>query len=236
VRRLRVLTWNVGRFYTPTHNNRLDDHDIPQVAAVLHELDADVVLLQELVDVLQLRAILARTHQEYAGALAEDCDYDRKCAALVKKRLEPRFEQHTLAPSRRGTVLARLGVNGVRLTAASVHFDVFDRQRRRSQARALAAITDACDDEVVLVAGDLNYDPRWGRDLLDREMWSVLTERLDDAGRDLGPTLLGMMRIDHVLMRGATGRARVVPQRRLPLGDHDAVVCDLDIDARRRNP
>ena len=25
MRRLRVVTWNVGRLYSPTHNNRLDD-------------------------------------------------------------------------------------------------------------------------------------------------------------------------------------------------------------------
>jgi endonuclease/exonuclease/phosphatase family metal-dependent hydrolase len=227
--RLRALSWNVGRFYTPTHNNRLDDHDIPQVAALVRELDADVVLLQELVDVLQLRALLARMDQAYAGALAEECDYDRKCAVLVKKTLEPRFSQHTLPPSRRGMVTARIGIHGLRLAASSVHFDVFDRQRRKSQARAVAAITDGYDDDVVLVAGDLNYDPRWPRDQLDHDTWAMLSERFCDAGQRLGPTLMGLMRVDHVLVRGARTRAHVVPQRRLPLGDHDAVVCDVSV-------
>jgi hypothetical protein len=42
-----------------------------------------------------------------------------------------------------------------------------------------------------------------------------------------------MMRIDHVLARGGRGRCRVVPpHHRLPLGDHDAVVCDLTIDGQ----
>jgi endonuclease/exonuclease/phosphatase family metal-dependent hydrolase len=221
----------VGRLYTPSGNNRLDDHDVPRVSELVHELDADVVMLQELVDVLQLRALLARTQHEYLGAVAEDCDYDRKCAILVKKKLAPRFEQHTLAPSRRGTVMARFEVNGVQTAALSVHFDVFDRERRRTQAQALAAITDGCGAERVLVGGDFNYDPRWGRDELDRGTWAILTERFNDAGQRLGPTLMGLLRIDHVLVRGVEGRARVVPSRRLPLGDHDAVVFDV-VDAR----
>jgi endonuclease/exonuclease/phosphatase family metal-dependent hydrolase len=229
VKRLRVLTWNVGRFYTPTHNNRLDDEDLPRVAALIDELDPDVVLLQEVVDVLQLRAILSRTRHRHLGALAEECDYDRKCAILVKKQLAPRFEHHALGPSRRGTVLARFFADGVRLAVASVHFDVFDRERRHTQARALVELTDGCDEEVVLAAGDLNYDPQWGRDELDRGTWELLTSRLADAGRHLGPTLMGLLRIDHVLLRGAEGHLHVVPERRLPLGDHDAVVCDLQL-------
>jgi len=230
---VRLVTWNVGRFYTPTHNNRLDDEDIPRVSSLLEELDGDVVMLQELVDPLQLRALLARSRQKYEGALAEDCDYDRKCAILVRKSLQPRFEHHALVPSRRGTVMARFAVQGVRAAALSVHFDVFDRERRRSQAESLLRLTDACDEEMVLMAGDFNYDPRWGRDELDRGTWELLTGRFADLGARLGPTLLGMMRIDHVRARGARGDCRVISaQRRLPLGDHDAVVCDLAVDGR----
>src|SRR5439155_13435904 len=127
------------------------------------------------------------------GALAEDCDYDRKCAILVRKSLGPRFEHHALQPSRRGTVMARFTVQGVRAAAASVHFDVFDRERRRSQAESLLALTDGCDEPIVIVAGDFNYDPRWGRDEVDRGTWDILTHRFRDLGRQLGPTLLGMM-------------------------------------------
>jgi endonuclease/exonuclease/phosphatase family metal-dependent hydrolase len=232
---VRLVTWNVGRFYTPTHNNRLDDEDIPKVAALLEELDGDVIMLQELVDVLQLRALLARSRHEYVGAVAEDCDYDRKCAILVRKSLQPRFEHHALLPSRRGTVMARFAVEGVRAAALSVHFDVFDPERRRSQAESLLRLTDGCDERLVLVAGDFNYDPRWGREEMDRGTWAILTDRFRDLGAGLGPTLLGMMRIDHVLARGATAMCRVVgAERRLPLGDHDAVVCDLVVDVEKR--
>jgi endonuclease/exonuclease/phosphatase family metal-dependent hydrolase len=233
-RRARFLTWNVGRLYSRKGNNRLDDHDVPRVAATLHELDADCVLLQELVDVLQLRALLARTHGEYVGELALDCGYDRKCAVLVKKQLAPEFEQHRLSPTERGVVLARFSVGGVRAAALGVHFDVFNSTRRRGQAEAVAAITDGRDEDVVLVAGDFNFDPIWARgtgDAVDGATWSMLTERFADAGEGAGPTLMGFLRIDHVLLRGGTSHTRVVPRRRLPLGDHDPVVCDVMLPA-----
>ena len=231
IKRLRFLTWNVGRLYSRKGNNRLDDRDVPSVAATLRELDADCVLLQELVDVLQLRALLARTDGEYLGAMAEQCGYDRKCAALVKKRLRPTFEQHRLAPTERGVVLARFDAGGVRAAALGVHFDVFNRERRRGQAEAVAAITGERDEDVVLVAGDFNFDPAWAEitgEPIDRGTWALLTERLSDTGRGAGPTLMGLLRIDHVLLRGGPSHVRVVSQRRLPLVDHDAIVCDVD--------
>jgi endonuclease/exonuclease/phosphatase family metal-dependent hydrolase len=152
---------------------------------------------------------------------------------LVKKHLSPEFEQHRLAPSSRGVVLARLDVNGVRAAALGVHFDVFNQQSRRRQAEAVARITDGRSEDVVLVAGDFNFDPVWAHGVdqpVDRGTWQLLTERLHDAGHE-GPTLMGLLRIDHVLVRGGAPRARVVHRRRLPLGDHDPVVCEVDLPA-----
>src|SRR6185369_14102431 len=110
------------------------------------------------------------TQHQYLGAMAERCGYDRKCAVLVKKTLAPEFEQHTLQPSTRGVVTARFDLGGVRTCATSVHFDVFDRQRRRAQAESITALTDGRDEDLVLVAGDFNFDPAWAlgtSDILD---------------------------------------------------------------------
>jgi endonuclease/exonuclease/phosphatase family metal-dependent hydrolase len=243
-RRLRVVTWNVGRVYSPTHNNRLDDDDVPRVAATLHELDPDVALLQEVVDEVQLRAICVRAGG-YEGRLAERCEYDRHCAVLVRRELQPSFEQHRLAA--RGLVLAAFEISGTRAAAASLHFDVFARRRRRAQAEALAALADARGEDLLVVGGDLNIDPEWARrldDPVDAGTWQLLTSRFADAGHAAGPTLLGLLRLDHVLARGRAMRgtvARVSPRRRLPLGDHDPVVCDVDlprraVDGDGRNP
>jgi hypothetical protein len=97
-RRLRVLTWNVGRVYSPSHNNRLDDADIPRVARVLAELDPDVALLQELIDERQLRALRVLLHRagEFHGAIAQKCIQDRRAALLVRAERAPAFEEHPL--------------------------------------------------------------------------------------------------------------------------------------------
>src|SRR6476661_7720545 len=136
--RLRVVTWNVGRLYSPTHNNRLDDADVPRVARILDELDPDVALLQEIVDARQLDEIvtsLSRSRAPVAGAMAERCAYDRRAAVLVRVEHAPTFEERSLGSSNRNAVMATFDAGGGRRAAAiSAHFDVFDPQRRAEQA------------------------------------------------------------------------------------------------------
>lgn len=233
MRRLRVVSWNVGRLYTPSNNNRLDARDIPSVARVLNELDAEVVLLQELVDETQLESLLARL-PAHEGRLAERCRYDRHVAVLVKTRLRPEFEQHLLMDTGRGLVSATFDVGGERGSAHPLHFDVWDRRRRRSQAEEVVALTDGRGEALTVIGGDLNLDPelaaRLGSD--DVRTFGLLAERFADAGRAAGPTLLGLLRVDHLLVRGPRVRrtwGAVSPGRRLPMGDHDPLICDVDL-------
>jgi endonuclease/exonuclease/phosphatase family metal-dependent hydrolase len=234
MRRLRVVSWNVGRLYTPTNNNRLDSADVPQVAATLHELDPDLALLQELVDQDQLRALESRL-PGFNGRLAERCRYDRKVAVLARERLEPTFEQHVLEPTGRGLVAVGFSVGRSRGVAHPVHFDVFNQRRRRQQAEALSQLLDARSDALVIAGGDFNLDPDWAARLgnrLDSGTFAMLAERFPTAPLTPEPTLLGLLRVDHLLVRGALMRCchlRVSPGRRLPLGDHDPLIADVDL-------
>jgi endonuclease/exonuclease/phosphatase family metal-dependent hydrolase len=241
MRRLRVVSWNVGRVYTPTSNNRLDDADIPRVARVLDELDPDVVLLQEFVHPGQLAELLAHLPW-YAGAMSERCLYDRHVAALARADLAPRFEQHRLEPTGRGLVLVTFSVGEERGAALPVHFDVFDKQRRRSQAESVLELVDARAESLVVVGGDFNLDPDFAARLgdgVDVGTYSLLADLFLEAGRAAGPTLFGFLRVDHLMARGAAvGKivTRVSRGRRLPLGDHDPLVTDVElVDAARRS-
>ncbi len=236
-RRLRVLTWNVGRLYSPTHNNRLADDDVPRVAAVLDELDPDVALLQELVDARQLDEIvtrLSRARAPFAGTMAHGCVYDRRAAALVRVDRAPDFEEHRLGPTGRASVLASFEVaHGVRGAALSAHLDVFSSSRRSEQAHALAALAEARRESVVVAGGDFNLDPRWAAGTAnqrDLQTYARLTRSLVDAGAQAGATLVGLLRVDHLLVRGAARHWARVSPRRLPLGDHHPLVLDLDLD------
>ena len=210
--RLRVVTWNVGRLYSPTHNNRLDDADVPRVAHVLDELDADVVLLQELVDARQLDAIVAHLSRTRA----------------------PAFEERSLGSSNRNTVIASFELDaGERAAAISAHLDDFSPERRAEQAHALAALAEDRAEEMVVAGGDFNLDPAWAvgtANARDVETFTRLTRTFADAGREAGATLVGLWRVDHLLVRGAQRWLARVSPRRLPLGDHHPLVLDVDLD------
>jgi endonuclease/exonuclease/phosphatase family metal-dependent hydrolase len=237
MRRLRVVTWNVGRLYSPRHNNRLDDTDVPQVARVLDELDPDVALLQELVDAQQLADIvgpLSRVRGPFVGAMAERCAYDRRAAVLVKKAHAPSFEEHGLGSSNRNVVLAHFDAGqGVRAAAISAHFDVFSPERRAEQADALVALAEERPEVMVVAGGDFNLDPAWAAgtaNARDIATFTRLTRTFADAGREGGATLIGLWRVDHLLLRGARRWLARVSPRRLPLGDHHPLVLDVDLD------
>ncbi len=236
--RLRVVTWNVGRLYSPTHNNRLDDADVPRVARVLDELDPDVVLLQELVDVRQLDEIvgrLSRTRAPVAGVMAERCAYDRRAAVIVRHERAPAFEERSLGSSNRNAVVASFDAGGGRRAAAiSAHLDVFGPERRAEQAEWLARLAEERDEDVVFAGGDFNLDPAWAAgtaNAIDVATFTRLTQSFADAGREAGATLIGLWRVDHLLVRGARRWLARVSPRRLPLGDHHPLVLDVDLES-----
>jgi len=235
--RLRVVTWNVGRLYSPTHNNRLDDADVPRVARILDELDPDVTLLQEIVDARQLDEIvtsLSRSRAPIAGAMAERCAYDRRAAVLVRAEHAPLFEEVSLGSTNRNAVMATFDAGGGRRAAAiSAHFDVFDPARRAEQADELARLAEDRGEEVVFAGGDFNLDPAWAAgtgSAVDVATFTRLTRTFADAGREAGATLVGLWRVDHLLVRGARRWLARVSPRRLPLGDHHPLVLDVDLD------
>jgi endonuclease/exonuclease/phosphatase family metal-dependent hydrolase len=234
--RLRVVTWNVGRLYSPTHNNRLDDADVPRVARVLDELDPDVTLLQEIVDVRQLDEIvtrLSRSRAPVAGAMTERCVYDRRAAVVVRREHAPAFEEHSLGSTNRTAMVATFDAgDGRRAAAISAHFDVFAPERRAEQAHELAQIAENRDEPLVVAGGDFNLDPAWAAgtgSAVDVATFTRLTRSMADAGREGGATLIGLWRVDHLLVRGARRWLARVSPRRLPLGDHHPLVLDVDL-------
>jgi endonuclease/exonuclease/phosphatase family metal-dependent hydrolase len=201
---------------------------------VLYELDPDVILMQELTGEEQLAALLARL-PGYAGEVASECKYDRHVGALVRERLAPEFEQTCLHGTGRGVVVATFAVNGHRGAALPLHFDVFNPPRRRLQAEDTLALARERPEALVVAGGDLNLDPTLAARVgghIDAGSFDLLVREMSDGGHRHEPTLMGLLRVDHVFARGPSIRAlrtRVSPGRRLPMGDHDPLVCDLDL-------
>jgi endonuclease/exonuclease/phosphatase family metal-dependent hydrolase len=157
-------------------------------------------------------------------------------AAIARASLAPEFEQHLLEETGRGLVAVTFTVRRARAMALSVHFDVFDRARRRDQVQAVAALVDARAEPLVAVGGDFNLDPDFSARLghPDADTYRILAERLPHGARAVEPTLIGFLRVDHLLAGGpliARGYSRVSPGRRLPMGDHDPLIADLHLAA-----
>ena len=239
--RLRVLTWNVGEVYWPWQGNQLKDRDVHFVVEALAELDPDVVLLQELADRGQLEALERDRfgEQRYDGATPGCCGYDRHVAVLVKRELGARFYEHVLAPTSRGLVEARfdvpVGEGRIEARAFSLHFDVFQAERRLAQARtAMGFVGDP--GELTIAGGDFNYDPtastRLGR-VADERTEAELQRVFVDVAEDVGPTLIGLLRVDRMFAggRALAGADSRTTAHRTPLGDHAPVLCDQRLRA-----
>lgn len=227
----RVVTWNVGEVYWPWDRNQLKDVDVALVGRVIADLDADIVLLQELLDERQLRRIAG---DGYAWQLAQACGYDRHVGILVKSCHEPRFTDHVLSPTTRGAVEARLTLHGHDTRALSLHFDVFNRPRRLGQVCAAATILGARSSALTIAGGDFNYDPVASARLdyaEDLQAEAALAAHLGDVAADSGPTLVGLLRVDRLLARGEmiTSARSFTSTERTPLGDHAPLVCDLTL-------
>ncbi len=226
-----MLTWNVGEVYWPWHGNQLKDRDLAHVAAALRALAPDVVLLQEILHAGQIEQLAG---DRYVGRMSERCGYDRHVGILLRADLGATFIDGLLEPTRRGVLSAHFRLAGVRVTVVSLHFDVFHPARRLLQARAAASLVGRHVTDLVVAGGDFNYDPGLSRRLgrqEDLEAESLMLDLLSDVAEDTGPTLIGLLRVDRLLVGGPalkSARSEVCPQR-TPLGDHAPVLADLEL-------
>ncbi len=163
--------------------------DPDRILAVLRELDADVVALQEAdrrfgrrVSVLPLAAIESHTHYRPVPlSIKPDSIGWHGNALLVRRGIEIADADvvplPTLEP--RGAIRADLVVEGRRLRVVGMHLDL-SGLRRRQQVRSVLAHLAACNGDCpAVLMGDLNEWARRGGALREFDGgWSVL-----DPGR-----------------------------------------------------
>lgn len=188
--------------------------DAHRVLAVLREVDADVIALQEVEhhDVggtdfplflgrelgcdVTLGRTLMRTTRDYGNALL----------ARLPVRSARRIDLSVPGREPRGAIDALLEAHGAQVRVLCAHLGLSPAERR-AQVRSLLATIEAHDrGEVTVLAGDLNEWFLWGRPL----RW--LARRLH-ASRPLAtfPSGRPLLALDRVWVRPATAlrRARV---------------------------
>jgi endonuclease/exonuclease/phosphatase family metal-dependent hydrolase len=158
---LKVATYNI-RKCIGTDRRR----DPERVLAVLREIDADVVALQEADRRFGLRASAIPHHMFLENSDYVPVDFGGRAhgigwhgnALLVRKGIEVRHAQPLIIPTLepRGAVVAELRKKGSALRILGAHLDLSGLWRRR-QIRAILAHLDAAPHHMpTVIMGDFN--------------------------------------------------------------------------------
>jgi endonuclease/exonuclease/phosphatase family metal-dependent hydrolase len=158
---LKVATYNI-RKCIGTDRRR----DPERVLAVLREIDADVVALQEADRRFGLRASAIPHHSFLENSEYMPVDFGGRAhgigwhgnAILVRRGIEVHRAQPLIIPTLepRGAVLAELRIKGAPLRIVGAHLDLSGLWRRR-QIRAILAHLDAVTHHMpTVIMGDFN--------------------------------------------------------------------------------
>ena len=212
--RLRLLSWNIGNGDLESET-RAHSEDLPAVAKVVLDNDADAVALQELTGEDQLKLLLTHLKNRYRGYVSNRGDGDRVDAVLVKK------QSNRSGPGEAGVIFSdvpadnrfaaaatfRVQKDSPEIVFVSAHADAFSAARRRTFA---ADVTDwvrsHAQDERAFIAGDFNFEvsTRNRNNLFtddakhDSESYAYLLKYFRDLGLDAGETSVNDRRIDYV--------------------------------------
>jgi len=230
---LRLATWNVHRCVGIDRR-----HDPARVAAVIAEIDADVVALQEFsypADVaIEVRTpVVLDSLDRYAFMLGPVCTRRDQCYGnvLLTRHAIREVQRVDLSHRRReprGALAATIDYGGGEIHVLSTHLGL-RLAERRDQVRKLMAHIDERRPPVLAVIGDFND---W---LPGRSIAHVLDERLGRSARlRTFPSFCPLLALDRIWVSPSPIVKRVfVHTSRLArvASDHLPVVADLALPA-----
>ena len=212
--RLRLLSWNIGNGDLESET-RAHSEDLPAVAQVILDNDADAVALQELTGADQLKLLLAHLKNRYRGYVSSRGSGDRVEAVLVKNRREHpvrgednvTFNDVPAGDRFAAAAIFRLRKDSPEVVLVSAHADAFSASRRRTFVADVVDWTRShSNGELAFIAGDFNLEvsTRNKNNLFtddakhDSESYAYLLKYFRDLGSDAGETSINDRRIDYV--------------------------------------
>jgi endonuclease/exonuclease/phosphatase family metal-dependent hydrolase len=230
---LRVATYNVHACVGTDGR-----HDPDRVAAVIAEVDADIVALQEFTYpagvAIETRMPVTRTIADaYECVLGPTRQNTTECfgnALLTRHRIVEvhRFDLSMERREPRGAIAATIEVRGAIVHVLSAHLGLRVRERR-FQVRQILDYLDSVRHTLVVVLGDFND---W---LPGRSVVHVLDQRLGQPPRPASfPVQWPIVPLDRIWVNPIRAlrriAAHVTPAARRA-SDHFPVVADLDLRA-----
>jgi endonuclease/exonuclease/phosphatase family metal-dependent hydrolase len=254
-RRLRLLSWNIGNGDLESET-RAHAEDLPAVAGVILDSDADAVALQELTGEDQLKLLLTHLNNRYRGYVSSRGSADRVEAVLVKNRggrgkrsrsgeRAGRDDDSVIfndvpAGNRFAAAAAfRLQADSSEVVLVSAHADAFSASRRRAFAADVVDWTRShAKGELAFIAGDFNFEvsTRNQNNLFtddakhDSESYAYLLKYFRDLGLDAGETAINDRRIDYVFGPAGTvslERAEVLRAAAVGRMDHYPLLIEV---------
>lgn len=228
---LRVATYNVHACIGTDRR-----HDPTRVAAVVGELDADVVALQEFtyeasVAIESREPVELATLDAYQCALGPTRQIETRCFGNALLARHPIVDVQRLDLSidgrePRGALAATVAVNGTHVHLLATHLGLRVRERR-FQVRQVLSYLESVRHSLVVVLGDFND---W---LPGRSVVHVLDRRLGAAARLRSfPSSRPVLPLDRIWIHPAGALRRMFVHtsalaRRA--SDHLPVVADIDL-------
>ena len=223
---VRIVTWNVGSSLEEG-GAALEDEALDHVAAVIRELDADWVFLQEVDSRRQLRDLRERLGARWEGKSSRSSG--RRIAALARDGVLDAVR------SRERSLTVRIRSHDVLLIA--VHADAFSAtERNELLGESADQLADNSSRGILLGDFNLDLDLDKRRELfsddeyLDVETYNYVAKRLRDATVGTGSTAEPDRRLDYIFVDPRAFevvRSGPFRGRRVRSMDHDPVVCDL---------
>ena len=244
--RLRLLSWNIGNGDLESET-RAHAEDLPAVARVILDNDADAVALQELTGEDQLKLLLKHLKNRYRGYVSSRGSSDRVEAVLVKihsdhtGHAESSMIFSDVPAGNRFAAAAtfRLRKDSPEVVLVSAHADAFSASRRRTFVADVVDWTRShSNGELAFIAGDFNLEvsTRNKNNLFtddakhDSESYAYLLKYFRDLGSDAGETSINDRRIDYVFGPPETvslRRAEVLRGAAIGRMDHWPLLVDL---------
>jgi endonuclease/exonuclease/phosphatase family metal-dependent hydrolase len=234
---LRIVTWNVGG--AGGHAGRsLDDELLPHIASVLKELDADLILLQEVANSRQAHRLSRMLDGQWKVIVSYEGS--RSLAILGQRgRLSTQagpIERH------RALVASYQSPGKPPVLLMNIHADPYSAKRRNVLiGRATDVLMNHPPDHLKILAGDLNLDIDIGKrsdlfsddDYLDVETYNYIAQRLSDVTLNTGSTAEPDRRLDYIFADAKI--MKVIHSgpwkgKRVADMDHDPVVADLQFE------
>ena len=231
---LRIVTWNVGGS-GGKYGRPLENQFLPHIAVVLKELDADLILLQEIAYENQVHRLNRMLAGKWETMVSNGGG--RSVAILGQRgRLHP-----LNGPNKQngGMAAAYRAPGKPAVFLMNIHADPYSAQQRNALlGRATDVLMNQFPDHLKILAGDFNLDIDLDkrRDLftndeyLDVETYNYIARHLSDVTLKTGSTAEPDRRLDYIFAdaeRLTVVRSGPWKGKRVADMDHDPVVADL---------